>query len=101
QRIAELAAFVDGTGSLGRGVARDAAGKTELLEQSLHAERVVRDMRIDLAIRAVEPGIGHDRRPAMARAGDENHVEVARLDGAVEMRVEKIQTRRRAPMAEQ
>ena len=40
QRVAELAAFVDGAGRLGRGMARDAAGKRELAEQPAHAVAV-------------------------------------------------------------
>ena len=40
QRVAELAALVDGAGRRHADVARDAAGRRELPEQSLHARTV-------------------------------------------------------------
>ena len=42
--IAQLAAFVDGTGGLGRNVGRDAAGEAELLEQLAHALFITADV---------------------------------------------------------
>jgi hypothetical protein len=43
QRVSEFAAFVNRTRCLGRGMARNAARKAELLEQALHAHSVLRD----------------------------------------------------------
>ena len=37
----------------------------------------------------------------MARADDIDHVEVVLLDQPIEVHIEKVQSRRRAPMAEQ
>ena len=37
----------------------------------------------------------------MARSGDVNHVQVVFLDDAVQMGVDEVQPRRRAPVAEQ
>ena len=45
QGIAQLAALVDRARDIGRAVARDAAGKGELLEQALHARGVARHVR--------------------------------------------------------
>ena len=99
--IAELAAFVDRARRFGRRVARDAAGKRELLEQLLHPFRVQRDVRVELAVRALEPGVRHQRRPAVARAAEVDHVQVVALDRAVQVRVDEVQARRRSPMPEQ
>ena len=62
QRVAELAALVDRARRLGRGMARDPAGKRELAEELPHALLVLGDVRIDLAVRALEIGVGDDRR---------------------------------------
>ncbi len=51
QRIAEFAAFVNGSRRFGRDVTRDAARERELLEQLLHSSGVARDRRIHLAVR--------------------------------------------------
>jgi len=46
ERVAEFAAFMDGTGCLRGGVAGDAAGKRELLEEALHTLFISRNVRI-------------------------------------------------------
>ncbi len=99
QRVTELAAFMDRAGRFWCNVTRDSARERELLEQPLHALLVQRDVRIDLAVRAVEPGIRHEARTAMARAGDVEHVQIVLLDDAIEMRVDEVQAGRRAPVA--
>ena len=101
QRIAELAPLVDRPGRLRRHVARDASGKGELGEKPLQARLVLRDVRIDLAVGAFQIGVGDQRRPAVAGTGDEDHVEVARPDQPVQVRVDEVQARRRAPVPEQ
>ena len=101
QRIAELAPLVDRPGRLRRHVARDASGKGELGEKPLQARLVLRDVRIDLAVGPFQIGVGDQRRPAVAGTGDEDHVEVARPDQPVQVRVDEVQARRRAPMPEQ
>ena len=101
QGIAQLAALMDGARGLRRHMARDAAGKAELLEEPLHPALVLGDAGIGLAIGSFEPGIGDHARPAMAGTGDIDHVEIARLDGTVQMHIDEIQAGGRAPMAEQ
>jgi hypothetical protein len=54
-----------------------------------------------LAVAALEPGVGDQRRAAVAGTGDVDHVEVARRDHAVEMGVDEVEARGRAPVAEQ
>src|SRR5438105_2795944 len=82
-------------------MARDPAREAELLEQPAHSVLVLRDVRVDLAVDAFEPGIRDHSGTAMAGPADVDHVEAARLDHAIEMYVDKIQARRRTPMAEQ
>ena len=101
KRVAELAAFVDGAGRLGRHVARNSAGKRELGEEPLHALLVLRNTRIDFAVRSFEIGVGDQPRPAVAGTGDVDHVEIEFLDQPVEVRVDEVEARRRAPMAEE
>jgi len=100
-RIAELAALVDGARRLRRNVARNAAGERELGEEALHPLLVLRHVGIDLAVGALQIGVGDQRRAAMARAGDVDHVEVVLLDQPVEMNVDEVEAGRRAPVAKQ
>jgi hypothetical protein len=71
-------------------MARDTARKAELLEQPPHPVLVLRDVRVDLAVGAFEPGVGDHSGTAMAGAADVDHVEAARLDRAIEMHVDEI-----------
>ena len=79
QRIAEFAAFVDRSRRLRGGMARNAAGKGELPEQAAHARLILRNIGIELAIGALEPGVGDDARRAMTRARDEQDVQCPAL----------------------
>src|SRR5690242_5548416 len=79
----------------------DTARKGELLEQFLHPFLVLRDVWIEFAVGALEPGIGHNPRPPVARANDVDHVQSALLDDAIEMNIDKVQARRRAPVSDQ
>ncbi len=100
-RITEFPALMDGAGRLRRDVARNAAGERELGEEPLHPLLVLRDVGIDLAVGPLEIGVGDQPRPAVAGAGDVDHVEVELLDQPVEVDVDEVQARRRSPMAEQ
>ena len=62
ERVAELAALVDRARRLGRDVARDAARERELPEQPAQPLLVAADVRVDLAVRALEIGVGDERR---------------------------------------
>ena len=72
ERVAELAALVNGAGRLGSGVARDTAGKRELPEELSHAVDVLADVGIELAVRALEVGVGDVRGPTVAGTRDED-----------------------------
>src|SRR5581483_9302724 len=101
ERVAELSTLVDRAGRLRCGVARDPARERELPEQRAQPRLVAADVRIQLAVRALEIALCDDGRAAVAGAADEDRVEVALPDRAVEMRVEEVEAGRRPPVAEQ
>jgi hypothetical protein len=101
QGVAQLTALVDGARDLRRHVAWDAARERELPEQPRHPCAVTPDRRVGLGPAPLQPGVRHQRRATVARAGDEQHVEVPSHDLAVEVRVEQVQARRRTPVPQQ
>ena len=96
--VAQLAAFIDGARGLGRHVAGDAAREAELLEQPAHAFLVTADVGVDLAVGAVQVGVGHKEVAAVARTGDQDEVLVILLDNAVQVHVDKVLTGYGAPV---
>ena len=101
EAVAELAALVDGPRGLRRDMARDPARERELGEQSLEAGFVLRHVRIHLGVCALEVRVRDERRPAVARSGDVEHVDVALADDPIEVDVDEVLARRRPPVAEQ
>ena len=101
QCVAEFAAFMNAARCLRRDVAGDAAREAELLEQLPHAFGVLADVRVHLAVCAFKIGVSNHRRTAMTGTNDVDHVEVVAFDHPIEVHVEHVQARRRAPMAEQ
>ena len=99
--VAQLAALVDAAGRFGGGVAADAAGERELLEEALHPGQVFALVRVDLGIRPFEVGLGQDRRRAVPGPGDEDRVQVVLLDQPVEVDVREGLAGVRAPVAQQ
>jgi hypothetical protein len=59
------------------------------------------DLRVNLAVAALEVGAGDDRRPAVAWSADEDGVQVASADDPIKVRVDQIEARGGAPVAEQ
>ena len=101
QGIAQLAAFVDRARCFRRDVARNAVRPGELAEEPVQSGSAAFDRRIALRVGAFQIGMRHQAGTAMPRADDVDHVEVVLLDQPVEVHVEKVQSRRRAPMAQQ
>ncbi len=101
ERVAELAALVDRAGRLGRRVRGDAARERELPEQFLHSVAVERDVREQLGVRAIQPGVRDDAGAAVAWAGDVDDVEVAFDDEPVEVRPDEVEGGRGAEVSEQ
>ena len=99
--VAQFSAFVDGAGCLGCDVAGNTPWKRELSEKSLQALFVLGNMCVELAIGALEIGVGHDPGTTMARACYVHRIEVVLLDDSVEMDVDKIQPWSSAPVPQQ
>ena len=76
-------------------------GNENWMKELLQPGLVLADIGIDLAVSAFEIGVADDRRTAVPGAGDVNHVEVVLLDDPVQMRVDEVLPRRRAPVSEQ
>src|SRR3984957_12669637 len=101
QRVAELAALVDGARCFRCGMAWNPAGKRELAKQLVQAISVAANIGIDFTVSTLKIGIRHHPRPAVSGTADVKDVEVTRADGAVEMRVDEIQSWRCAPVPKQ
>ena len=101
EHIAELAALVDRARGGNAHMARHAAGRGELAEESTHALEVARDLRVDLRIRSLEVNVGHDGGTAVPGPRQIDRAGVGLLHQAVEMRVDETQARRRPPVPEE
>src|SRR5437016_9911410 len=82
-------------------MARDAPGERKLAEQAPQAFLVMPHVRIELRVCVLEIRLRDDGRPAVAGTGDEDRVEVALANRAVQVDVEKVEARRRPPVAEE
>ena len=99
QRIAQLAALMDGAGGLRRHMAGDTAGEGEPLEELFHAVLIPGDIGIDLGIAAVQPVLRHHGVAAVTGAGEVDHVQIIPLDNTVQMRIDEVLARAGAPVA--
>ena len=100
ERIAKLATFMDRSRRGRRHMARDAARERELLEQPLQPGLVLADVGVDLAVRAFEVCVRHQRRAAMPGACDVDHVDVVFLDDTVQVDIDEVLSRGGAPVAD-
>ncbi len=98
ERVPQLAALVNRPRRRRRNMAGNPAGERELCEQPLQPGLVLADVRIDLAVGAFEVGIAHQRRAAVPGTGDVEHVQVILLDDPVQVHVDEVLARRRAPV---
>ena len=101
ERVAELAALVDGAGRLGRKVARDATGIGELAEELLQAGLVIGDVGTNLTVGAIEQRLGGAGRATVARAHQENSVLVVIGNKAVDVAEQEVNAGRGAPVTDQ
>ena len=101
QRIAQFAPFMDRARHFGRHMAGHAVRPGELAKQPQQPVAVVFDGRIVLGVRAFQIAVRHDARPAVARADDIDHVQAVLLDQPVQVHIQQVQARCRAPMAQQ
>ena len=101
ERVAELTALMDGTGRLGRKVARDAAGVGELAEELLQAGLVIGDVGANLAVSAVEQRLSGASGTTVTRAHQEDGILVVVGDETVDVSEQEVDARRGAPVANQ
>ena len=101
ERIAQLATFMDRARTLRRCVAGNPSGKRKLKKEFPKPGLILADVGIDLAVGTLEIGIAYDGRAPVPRARNVNHVEVIFLDDPVQVHVNEILARRRAPMSQQ
>ncbi len=98
--VAQLPALVDRAGNLRRHVAGDTTGKGELAEQPAQPGGVLGDGGVDVGVRTLQVGVRDNAGTAVTRADDVDRVEVVRFDHTVHVRVDQVESRRRAPVAE-
>ena len=101
EHVAELAALVDRSRRRDAHVAGHAARRRELPEEPMHAGAVPGDARVHLRVRAFEVHVRQDRRSAMARAGEVDHVGVALDDEPIQVGVDEAEPGRRPPVPEE
>src|ERR1700722_12802058 len=101
QRIAEFTAFVNRARTLRRSVARNSAGKRELRKQPFQTSLILADVGIDLAVGTFEISMADDGGTAVPRPRHVDHVHVVFLDDPIQMRVDEILSRSRAPVPQQ
>ena len=98
ERISQFTAFVDRSGRRRGDMTGDSAREGELGEQLFHPGLVLAYVGIDLAVRALQVRVAHQRWSAVAGAGHIEHVQVEFLDYPVQMHIDKILARSRAPV---
>ncbi len=101
QRIAKLSAFVHGIRHVRAAVAGHATRSRELAEHEPQAVFIVRDLRVNLGVRAFEVGAGIERRAPVSRTRDVDDVRIMLFDQPVQMNVDKVLAWRCSPVTEQ
>jgi len=94
----QLTAIVDRSRRRGRDVTGDPSGKRELGEELPETGFILADVRIDLAVGALEVGMAHQRRAPVTRTSDIEHIQVILLDDPVQVNVDEILARCGAPV---
>jgi len=100
ERVPELPALVDRPRRLGRDVARNAAREGELPEELAQTVLIPPDVGIKLAVSAFEVRVRDEAGAAVPRACDVDRTQVARPDRAVQVRVDQVEARCGAEVAE-
>ncbi len=92
QRVPQLAALVDGPGSLRCDMAGNTAGEGELLEQRAHPGTVAADIGVRLGVTALQPRVGEDGGAAVAGPPDAHRPALPGPDDPVQMGVDQVQS---------
>src|SRR6185437_1184245 len=101
ERIAQLATLVDRARALWRYVAGNSSRKRKLSKELPQPGLILADIGIDLAVRALEIRVAHEGRAAVTGPGHVDHVEVVFLDDPVQVDVNEVLPRGRAPVTQQ
>src|SRR5665213_243480 len=101
ERIAEFAAFMDRPRRFRRDMAWNAVRPGKLAEQPPQSVPAPLDRRIMLRVGTFKIAMRYNPRTAVTGSDDIDHVQIVVLDQPVEMDIEEIQPRRRAPMTKQ
>ena len=88
--ITKLTALVDGTGRLRCHVAGDTAGEGELLIQSLQSFDILRNVGIYFAVSTLKVRVCHKEISAVARSGDQDHVQIILIDRTIHVRIDEV-----------
>src|SRR5438094_9853174 len=84
-RVAKFAAFMNRARSLRRYVTGNSTGKRGLLEETLQAFFVLRDVRINVAVCAFEICIRYEAGATVSRSGYVDGIEMMLLDQAIQL----------------
>src|ERR1700730_13638061 len=82
-------------------MARNTIGPGELTKQPREPATAAFDIWIDLSIGALQISVRQQPRSAVPGADDVDHIQIMRFDHPVEMHIDEIQARGRAPMPKQ
>src|SRR6516164_2625128 len=88
KHVAEFPAFMDGARCFRRAMTSDSTREGELLEELAQAVDILALFRIDLGVGAFKVAGAQNTRRAMARAGQEDHVQIVFLDQPVQMNID-------------
>src|SRR5262249_12340895 len=92
---------MDTPGGFGSGVAANAAGERELLEEALHPCQIFTLVRVYLGVGPLEVRLRQDRWRTVTRPGDENGIQIVLVDQPVEVDIREGLASIRTPVAEQ
>ena len=99
QRIAQFPALVYGAGHVRAAVAAHTARRGEFAKEQTHPGNILSDFGMDLRVSALEIALRDQSGPAVAGAGNIDDAGVLFADEPIQMHVDKILARRRAPVA--
>ena len=100
ERVPKFTTLINRTGGFWRAVARYATREGELLEQPAHSGAILRYLWIVFAVRSFQPGVCHQRRTAVSGSGYEQHIDITLKNRAIEVCIDKIETRCRTPVSQ-
>ncbi len=90
QGVPQFATLVDRPWGLRGDVAGNPPGERELAEQPSHPVEIPGDVGVDLRVRPLEVGVGHQARTTVTRAGDVDRVQVPISDYPIHVRVDQV-----------